>query len=170
MPSKFLMRSSNELLARRFHYRGQLRRYENAKRNVDIREFWQSKVTAEMSTGEKLRAAHAVANEATSKKFNISRSQIRRALNDADYLMDEAALKLRIRELSDLATYIKKLPSQLQRVEYFEHHVAAAIQAKKSERYARIRAIKFTAAKYKITSGQVRRILKSFAIPRQGTK
>jgi hypothetical protein len=169
MSAKVFM-TRDEFLRRRFNYRGQLRRHRNAKRNAAIREFWQAKVAAELGTGKKPRGAHALANEAASKKFNISRSQIRRALNDTDYLMDEASLKLRIRELSELATHNKRFLSQCQRVKSFEAHFAVAIQAKKKPRYARTYAVKRTAVEFGVTSGQIRRILDSFEIPRYRAK
>ncbi len=163
MTAKVFM-TLDEALARRFHYRGQLRRHKNAKRNAAIREFWKSKITAEMATGKKPRAAHASANEAASKKFNISRSQVSRALNDIDYLIDAASLSLRIHDLRDLQGFQKRFISQRKRIECFEDQVAAAIQKGNTPANAYIYAVKRTAEEFGITHGQMRRILHTFEL------
>lgn len=169
MTAKFLMRL-DEALARRFHYRGQLRRHEYAKRNAAIREFWYSTVTAESETGKALRIIHAAANEAASKKFSLSRSQIRRALNDTEYLIDAAWLKHRISELSNLATYNKRFLAHHQRVKRYQEHVAARTKTGEPLRSAQVYAVKRTAEEYKITPGRMRRILDSFEVPRRRNK
>jgi hypothetical protein len=152
----------DEALKRRFHYRGQLRRHKNAKRNAAIREFWKSKITAEMETGSGPRAVRASANEAASKKFNISRSQVRRALNDIDYLIDAASLRLRIHDLRDLQGFQKRFISQRKRIECFEDHVAAAIQKGYTPANAHFYGVKRTAEEFGITHGPMRRILHTF--------
>ncbi len=169
MAAKFLM-SLDEALARRFHYRGQLRRHKYAKRNAAIREFWQSTVTAASETGKTLRAIHAAAIEAASKKFSISRSQVRRALNDTGYLIDAVWLKPRISELSNLAAYNKRFLSHHQRVKRYQEHVAARTKAGDPVRKSQIYAVKRTAEEYKITPGRMRQILDAFEIPRHRNK
>jgi hypothetical protein len=123
-----------------------------------------------MEAGKKLRDMYGSANEAASKKFNLSSSQIRRALNDTDYLIDARWLRDRIYELNRLVAYRKLAPLQHERINRYENYFAEKIQAGKSEAYASNYAVCNTAKDSGITEGQVRRILDTFGIRRRRYK
>lgn len=173
MPPKFLM-TVKEALERRYYYRGQLRRHLNAKRNAGLREFWNSRVAAEMRAGSTLSASRAAATRAAREKLGISASQVRRALTDTAYLMGEAELRRRIRELQQWATDHRRALVHAERLKRYRTRVRHWMKQGKTEAYAHMHAINDVAdativldgVEHKsITRGQMRRILRLFEIP-----
>jgi hypothetical protein len=163
--------SSKEALNRRFAYRGQLRRHTTAKRNTAMVKFWNAWAGAEMIAGSTQRAAHVSATKAVSEKFHISTWQVRRALADTAYLMDEVELKRRIRELQQWATDQKRhLVYAADRLRRYEARRQELKKQGKSEAHAHMRAINDVAAECSITRGQMRRTLRAFDISTRRTK
>lgn len=163
-PVKFLM-TAPELMARRYDYRGQLRRHKNDKRNAAMVEFWKAHVAAKNQIGEKARITRASANEAASKEFKISVGQVRRVLKDSknpEYLIPEGSLRRSIQEISYLARHNKNLGVLVQRFRRFEVHLAAQIEAGNSPDRARAFAVGYTAKDFKISKYRVRRIIRLY--------
>ena len=159
-----------ERLAQRFYYVAQLRRHKYAQRNFEIREFWNSQATAKMKTGSKVKAARACATAAARQKFDLTSGQIRRVLNDTQYLMDETTLRRRIRELRGLRRFLAPNPLHTQCIGRYESYVTAHIQKGQTETWAQIRALNETAADFHISTSQLRRILDAYGVRRHRYK
>jgi hypothetical protein len=172
--AKFLM-TVKELLARRFHYRGQLRRHRNRQRNADLADFWNARVVADVKAGYTQKAARASATEAASKKFGISASQVGRARADAaTYLMGAAELKRSIRELQQFAGDQKRFLVHAKRFRRYQDRFRSWVLQGKPTAYAHMHAINDVADEWvildnikhpPISPGQMRRILRLFDVP-----